>query len=157
MLKSCTQMIPPIQQVSRNKHMKIVSGHNKLQVHHHKLGFSKTSSCECGCPIQDEKHIMLHCPVYLSSWENMINSIERTFNQEAVPCCKRRIDLSSVLLPNLLYGQKVSNNITRQSTNFWDLYTPICLILCCMVTKPVTNYFTVKDYNVIACQSAMCE
>ena len=31
-----------------------------------------------GCSIQDEKHIMLHCPVYLSSLENMINSIERT-------------------------------------------------------------------------------
>ena len=147
MLKRCTQTIPPIQQVSRNKHMKIVSGHNKLQVHHHKLGFSKTSSCEC--PIQDEKHIMLHCPVYLSSWENMINSIERTFNQEAVPFCKRRIDLSSVLLPNLLYGQKVSNNITRQSTNFWDLYTPILF-------NPVL-YGNQTGYKLFYCERLQCD
>ena len=47
------------------KHMKIVSRHNKLQIHHHKIGFSKTSSCECGYPIQDEKHIMLQ------TWRNL--------------------------------------------------------------------------------------
>ena len=74
----------------------MVSGHNKLQIHRHKLGFSKTSSCECGCQVQDEKHIMLHCPIYLSSREHMINTIERSFNQEAVP----------------FWGQ---------STIFWDL------------------------------------
>ena len=96
---------------AESKHMKIVSGHNKLQIHRHKIGFSKTSSCECGYPIQDEKHIMLHCPIYLSSQEIMINSIERTFNQEAALFWKRKIDLSSVLSPNLLYAQKVSNNI----------------------------------------------
>ena len=96
----------------------IVSRHNKLQIHRHKIGFSKTISCKCGYPIQDEKHIMLHCPIYLSSREIMINSIKRTFNQEAVPFWKRKIDLSSVLSPNLHYGQKVSNNINQAVYKF---------------------------------------
>ena len=96
----------------------LYSRHNKLQIHRHKIGFSKTISCKCGYPIQDEKHIMLHCPIYLSSREIMINSIERTFDQEAVPFWKRKIDLSSVLSPNLHYGQKVSNNINQAVYKF---------------------------------------
>ena len=79
----------------------------------------------------------------------MINLTERTFYQEAVPFWKRIIDLSSVLSPNLLFSQKSVTTSTRQSTNFGDLYLPICCnpVLCGNWT----------GYKLFYCERLHCE
>ena len=86
--------------ISETRKLRLTSGHNKLKVHLHKLGFTPTPACECGNPEQSEDHILLHCEQFDRQRETLIDQVERLFIRHNIPLAARTINTSNLLVPD---------------------------------------------------------
>ena len=87
------------------------SGHNRLNGHMFRLGFTDSPSCECGHPLQNEEHFLMHCSLKLLNTDarnTMVGNIERIYVKDNTPIAERSLDLQTLLWPS--HSSKVTRN-----------------------------------------------
>ena len=92
-------------------YLRLRAGHSRLQDHMHLLNLSESPCCDCGLQRETPDHILLHCPKYSTSRENMLSDIELTYTVHNTLPWERTVNSSTLLFPS--HSDKVTRGAVR--------------------------------------------
>ena len=79
--------------------IRLLSGHNCLAEHLHRIKFKASPNCPCGSDRQDANHIILHCPSLSDQRNTLVNDIDYVYCKHNIPPYKRTMSLTDILAP----------------------------------------------------------
>ena len=92
-----------------SKHIRLVTGHNRLRNHINKLFPLESPCCECSNKRQTLHHVFYECPLVKDQRLQLFDSIEWAYTKHSTPIWERDLTLSAILMPTH------SNTATRKS------------------------------------------
>ena len=96
--------------------IRLLSGHNCLAEHLHRIKFKASPNCPCGSDRQDTNHVILHCPSLLDQRNSLVNDIDFVYFKHNVPPSKRSMSLLDILAPQ--HDMKTNIEIDRAFSKF---------------------------------------
>ena len=82
------------------KLLRLLTGETRLKDNMYRFKFVDSPNCDCDRDRQTIEHVLLHCPLFSSAREKMINSIEMTYCMKKTPSSERQLTMSTLLAPN---------------------------------------------------------
>lgn len=79
--------------------IRLLSGHNCLAEHLHRIKFKASPNCPCGSDRQDTDHVIMHCPSLLEQRIALVNDIDTAYVRNNVPPYKRSMSLLDIFAP----------------------------------------------------------
>ena len=98
--------------------IRLLSGHNCLKEHMHRINLADTPNCNCGLDIQNTEHILLHCTKFSKQRLDLHLEIERIYHNQNVPTHQRISSLQNILSPN--HTKPVNTAIIKATGRFLD-------------------------------------
>ncbi len=98
--------------------LRLLSGHNCLKMHMHKIKLAQTPNCPCGLAIQNPEHILLTCTKFTKQRLKLHLDIEQIYHKCDVPTHQRISSLQNILGPN--HTRPVNTAILKATGSFLD-------------------------------------
>ena len=65
--------------------LRLISGHNCLKEHMHRIKFATTPNCSCGLDVQSAEHVLISCPNHEKERLHLHLKIEHAYHIHNVP------------------------------------------------------------------------
>ena len=106
---------------AESKLIRLLSGHNCLKEHLHRINVADTPNCNCGLDRQSTEHVLLHCPNLSKQRLDLHLEIEKIYHEKEVPTHQRISSLQNILGPN--HNRIVNTAIIKATGRFLDNIT----------------------------------
>ena len=100
------------------RHLRLLTGHNCLKEHMHRIKYAATPTCSCGLGTQSAEHVLLNCPNHKKERLQLHLKIEHTYHIHNIPFQNRTSSLKNTLSPN--HNKGVNTTILKATGIFLD-------------------------------------
>ena len=98
--------------------IRLLSGHNRLKEHMHRIKYAQTPNCSCGLGIQNTEHVLISCPNLAKQRLELHLEIEQAYHTYNVPPYKRISSMQNILAPD--HTKEVNTAILKATGRFLD-------------------------------------